>query len=118
MVGIFDRKLLNCKTKQILVLYYYEKQTLREIADQLGITESQPAARKIVPVGGSLIMPIQIPSQRSFPTMKTPIYDALQAYADRQPIRFHMPGHKGHSAIPESAVCPEILQKSPVLTAC
>lgn len=32
--------------------------------------------------------------------MKTPIYDALQAYADRQPIRFHMPGHKGHSAIP------------------
>ena len=32
--------------------------------------------------------------------MKTPIYDALQAYADRQPIRFHMPGHKGHAAIP------------------
>ena len=31
--------------------------------------------------------------------MKTPIYDALQDYAKRQPIRFHMPGHKGHTPI-------------------
>ncbi len=31
---------LTARQKQILVLYYYEKQTLREIADQLGITES------------------------------------------------------------------------------
>ena len=31
--------------------------------------------------------------------MNTPIYDALQDYAKRQPIRFHMPGHKGHAPI-------------------
>ena len=31
---------LTARQKQILVLYYYEKQTLREIAAQLGITES------------------------------------------------------------------------------
>lgn len=27
--------------------------------------------------------------------MPTPLYDALRAYADRRPARFHMPGHKG-----------------------
>ena len=25
----------------------------------------------------------------------TPLYDALRAFADTQPLRFHMPGHKG-----------------------
>lgn len=29
--------------------------------------------------------------------MPTPLYDALRAYAARQPVRFHMPGHKGKS---------------------
>lgn len=29
--------------------------------------------------------------------MPTPLYDALRAYADREPFRFHMPGHKGRS---------------------
>ena len=27
--------------------------------------------------------------------MPTPLYDAVRGYADREPIRFHMPGHKG-----------------------
>ena len=27
--------------------------------------------------------------------MSTPLYDALRKYAGREPIRFHMPGHKG-----------------------
>ena len=27
--------------------------------------------------------------------MPTPLYDALRGYADREPLRFHMPGHKG-----------------------
>lgn len=27
--------------------------------------------------------------------MATPLYDALRAYAAREPVRFHMPGHKG-----------------------
>ena len=27
--------------------------------------------------------------------MPTPLYDALRQYADREPLRFHMPGHKG-----------------------
>ena len=29
--------------------------------------------------------------------MPTPLYDALRRYADREPARFHMPGHKGRS---------------------
>ena len=29
--------------------------------------------------------------------MPTPLYDALRAYAGRDPARFHMPGHKGKS---------------------
>ena len=29
--------------------------------------------------------------------MPTPLYDALRAYAGREPLRFHMPGHKGRS---------------------
>ena len=29
--------------------------------------------------------------------MPTPLYDVLRAYADREPARFHMPGHKGRS---------------------
>ena len=29
--------------------------------------------------------------------MPTPLVDALRAYAGREPIRFHMPGHKGRS---------------------
>lgn len=29
--------------------------------------------------------------------MPTPLYDALQVYAGREPARFHMPGHKGKS---------------------
>ena len=29
--------------------------------------------------------------------MPTPLYDALRAYAAREPARFHMPGHKGLS---------------------
>ena len=29
--------------------------------------------------------------------MPTPLYDALLAYAGREPARFHMPGHKGKS---------------------
>lgn len=37
---------LTARQKQILVLYYYEKQTLREIADQLGITESTACRTK------------------------------------------------------------------------
>ena len=37
---------LSPRQKQILVLYYYEKQTLREIADQLGITESTACRTK------------------------------------------------------------------------
>nr|CRY96295.1 hypothetical protein [uncultured prokaryote] len=32
--------------------------------------------------------------------MPTPLYDALRRYADREPIRFHMPGHKGRSFPP------------------
>lgn len=31
---------LTARQKQIIVLYYYQKQTLRQIADILGITES------------------------------------------------------------------------------
>lgn len=31
---------LTARQKQIIVLYYYQKQTLRQIADTLGITES------------------------------------------------------------------------------
>jgi len=27
--------------------------------------------------------------------MPTPLYDAIRKYADREPLRFHMPGHKG-----------------------
>ena len=27
--------------------------------------------------------------------MPTPLYDALRKYADREPVRYHMPGHKG-----------------------
>ena len=27
--------------------------------------------------------------------MPTPLYDALRAYRQQQPARFHMPGHKG-----------------------
>ena len=27
--------------------------------------------------------------------MPTPLYDVLRSYADREPVRFHMPGHKG-----------------------
>lgn len=37
---------LTARQKQILVLYYYEKQTLREIAAQLGITESTACRTK------------------------------------------------------------------------
>ncbi len=29
--------------------------------------------------------------------MPTPLYDAIRSYADREPLRFHMPGHKGVS---------------------
>ena len=29
--------------------------------------------------------------------MPTPLVDALRAYAAREPVRFHMPGHKGRS---------------------
>lgn len=29
--------------------------------------------------------------------MPTPLYDAIRSYADREPLRFHMPGHKGIS---------------------
>ena len=29
--------------------------------------------------------------------MPTPLYDVLRSYADRSPLRFHMPGHKGTS---------------------
>ena len=29
--------------------------------------------------------------------MSTPLYDALRAYAQKEPVRFHMPGHKGRS---------------------
>lgn len=29
--------------------------------------------------------------------MSTPLYDAIRKYADREPFRFHMPGHKGTS---------------------
>lgn len=32
--------------------------------------------------------------------MPTPLYDALRSYADREPIRFHMPGHKGQPFSP------------------
>lgn len=31
--------------------------------------------------------------------MTTPIYDFLRAYAEREGIRFHMPGHKGHGPL-------------------
>ena len=27
--------------------------------------------------------------------MSTPLYDAVRKYADQEPFRFHMPGHKG-----------------------
>lgn len=37
---------LTARQKQILVLYYYEKQSLREIATQLGITESTACRTK------------------------------------------------------------------------
>lgn len=30
----------------------------------------------------------------------TPLYDALRAFADTQPLRFHMPGHKGGAVPP------------------
>ena len=29
--------------------------------------------------------------------MPTPLVDALRSYADREPLRFHMPGHKGRA---------------------
>ena len=29
--------------------------------------------------------------------MKTPIYDFVKGYAEKNPVRFHMPGHKGKS---------------------
>lgn len=32
--------------------------------------------------------------------MPTPLYDALRKYADREPVRFHMPGHKGQPFSP------------------
>ena len=36
--------------------------------------------------------------------MPTPLYDALRSYADRKPLRFHMPGHKGkYLPVPELA---------------
>ena len=36
--------------------------------------------------------------------MPTPLYDALRSYADREPLRFHMPGHKGkYLPVPELA---------------
>ena len=31
--------------------------------------------------------------------MTTPICDFVSRYDDRSPVRFHMPGHKGHSVI-------------------
>ena len=31
--------------------------------------------------------------------MNTPIYDFIRAYAAREGVRFHMPGHKGHSLL-------------------
>ena len=30
----------------------------------------------------------------------TPLYDAIRAYAQEKPLRMHMPGHKGKSAMP------------------
>lgn len=36
--------------------------------------------------------------------MPTPLYDALRGYADKKPLRFHMPGHKGKPLpVPELA---------------
>lgn len=32
--------------------------------------------------------------------MATPLYDAVKAYLDRDPARFHMPGHKGRPIAP------------------
>ena len=29
------------------------------------------------------------------PVEKTPLYDALTAFAAQEPLRMHMPGHKG-----------------------
>ena len=41
--------------------------------------------------------------------MKTPICDFAQAYAARQPIRLHMPGHKGKAFLgPEALDLTEI----------
>ena len=37
---------LTARQKQIIVLYYYEKQTLRQIANTLGITESTACRTK------------------------------------------------------------------------
>ena len=31
--------------------------------------------------------------------METPIFDAMQKYKDKNPLRFHMPGHKGKSGL-------------------
>ncbi len=31
--------------------------------------------------------------------MRTPIYDFVRRYADADPVRFHMPGHKGRGAL-------------------
>ncbi len=36
--------------------------------------------------------------------MPTPLYDVLRSYADKKPLRFHMPGHKGKPLpVPELA---------------
>ena len=31
--------------------------------------------------------------------MNTPICDFVQTYAQKQPLRLHMPGHKGHDVL-------------------
>lgn len=33
--------------------------------------------------------------------MDTPLYNFLKEYSSRQPVRMHMPGHKGRAAVPE-----------------
>ncbi len=41
--------------------------------------------------------------------MPTPLYDALRAYAEKAPARFHMPGHKG-----KFLPAPELMELAPL----
>ncbi len=45
-LDFFIQNVLTPRQKQVIMLYYYQKQTLRQIATQLGITESTACRTK------------------------------------------------------------------------